>query len=151
MQLTPHFGLDELTHSATATRLGIQNAPTDSNLANLNILAGKLEMVRSILGRPMIISSGYRCPELNARVGGSQTSAHCQGLAADFTAPQFGIPSEICRALLAHAEELQWDQLIFEGTWVHLGFTADSNDARGEVLTATFSVGKATYTRGIIG
>ncbi len=150
--LTEHFTLEELTHSDLAVRQGIANRPSKEVLANLNTLAQKLEQVRAILGQSvLIISSGYRCPELNALIGGSRTSAHLRGLAADFKCPSFGSPAEICRAIQKHGSLLCFDQLIYEGTWCHIGFVSQDIDARGDVLTASFSGGRASYTRGIIG
>ena len=65
MKLSPHFSLEELTHSDIATRLGIDNTPTVEIINNLTFLAGELEYVRDILGNPMLISSGYRSYVLN--------------------------------------------------------------------------------------
>ena len=97
MTLTPHFALSEFTHSQTAARLGITNAATSPVIiANIRRTAAMLEKVRAILGKPILISSGYRCQELNAAVGGSQNSAHVDGLAVDFTCPGFGSPRDIC-------------------------------------------------------
>jgi zinc D-Ala-D-Ala carboxypeptidase len=93
--LTPNFALAELTASQAAARAGISNTPAAAHLANLERLAGQLELVREALGgRPMLISSGYRSPKVNALVGGSASSAHTKGLAADFTCPAFGPPRE---------------------------------------------------------
>ena len=150
-QLTDHFTFEELTRSDTAERLGIPNTLPVEVAENLTTLAENLEKVRAILGRPMRISSGFRSQELNAKIGGAQNSAHVQGLAADFTCPQFGTPVAICRALLRHADLLKWDQLIQEGSWVHIAFAKDPDTARGDVLTANFSGGRTTYTRGVIG
>jgi uncharacterized protein YcbK (DUF882 family) len=76
--------------SQTAARMGIDNTPTPEILKNLRIMAAKLEEIRSLLGVPVLVSSGYRCPALNKAVGGSKGSAHLLGLAADITAPSFG-------------------------------------------------------------
>ncbi|MEO5364370.1 MAG: D-Ala-D-Ala carboxypeptidase family metallohydrolase [Magnetococcus sp. DMHC-8] len=150
--MTEHFTLEELMHSDLAVRQGIANRPSSDIVANLKVLAQKLELVRTILGQSaVIISSGYRCPELNTRIGGSRTSAHLHGLAADFKCPSFGSPAAICRAIEKHASLLCFDQLIYEGTWCHIGFVSQDIDARGDVLTASFSGGRASYTRGIIG
>ena len=149
--LTDHFSLDELIASDTAVRQGIANQPSVEVAENLLLLAENLEKVRAILGRPMNISSGFRCQELNARIGGAQNSAHVQGLAADFTCPQFGTPVDTCRELLNHADALDWDQLIQEGTWVHIAFAKHGDTARRDVLTANFSGGRTTYTRGVTG
>ena len=84
MQLTEHFTLDEFTRSTTASRLKIDNRVPDELMANVKLTTIKLELVRKALGKPIIITSGYRCPALNARVGGVSTSAHTKGLAVDF-------------------------------------------------------------------
>ncbi len=143
MQLTPHFSLEELTSSSTAQRKGIDNTPSVSGIAHLTRLALGLEEVRDLLGHPMHINSGYRCPELNQAVGGSKTSAHMEGWAADFVCPDFGSPLKIVRAIVS--SHIQFDQIIQEGTWVHISF---SPLMRREVLTAHFGPGGATYTKG---
>lgn len=144
MNLSPHFTLEELTHSELAVRRGIDNTPPSDVLPRLALLAQLLEQVRAALGCPMMISSGYRSPAVNRAVGGSAMSAHCTGLAADFIAPAFGAPQEVAHAILASA--IEFDQLIHEGTWVHISFDARK---RGQVLTAHFNGGPATYTEGI--
>jgi hypothetical protein len=144
MQLTPHFSLEELTFSSTAVRLGIDNTPSPEVVANLTALCLELEIVRSLLGFPMHIDSGYRCPALNSVVNGVPNSAHLSGWAADFICPVFGTPLDIVRAIAA--SNIQFDQLIQEGTWVHIS-TAPT--LRQEVLTAHFVNGKASYQQGI--
>lgn len=144
MNLSAHFTLEELTRSDIALRKGIDNTPTDETVGNLTDLAAALEQVRSFLGFPLYVNSAYRSPKVNTAVGGSPTSAHCRGYAADFVSPQFGSPKEVCMAIME--SDLPFDQLIFEGTWVHL--SVDPR-LRGEVLTAHFGVGGVTYTNGI--
>ncbi len=124
-KLTEHFTLDEFTASQTAARMGIPNVPAGDELANVQRTAEVMERVRTLLGnRPILISSGYRCPEVNRAVGGSSTSAHMSGLAVDFTCPGFGSPREICNALSPHMADLGLDQLIYEfDSWVHLGLS----------------------------
>lgn len=122
-QLTPHFSLAEMTVSETAARKGLNNTPAQPELQNLVRLCRVLEKVRTILDeKPILISSGYRSPAVNAAVGGSKTSAHMSGLAADFIVPGFGGPLVVCRTLQKHIQELGIDQLIWEfDTWIHLG------------------------------
>jgi len=103
-----------------------------------------MEGVRTLLGAPIIISSGYRSPEVNKAVGGAKNSQHTKGEAVDFICPGYGSPLKICKAIAASG--IKFDQLIQEGTWVHISFS-DAN--RREVLTADFSKGKATYTKGL--
>lgn len=133
MKLSEHFTLDELTRSDTATRLGIDNAPDAEALAAIREhLAPGLERVRALLGVPLLISSGYRSPQLNAQIpGSSDTSAHTLGFAADFTAPAYGSPWDICQAVATG--NIRFDQLIYEyGQWVHVSFDPRG---RGQVLT----------------
>ena len=124
-QLTPNFHLREFTRSATALAHGLDNTPTTAHRENLLRLAKTLESVRLLLAHPILISSGYRSAQLNQLVGGSATSDHALGLAADFTCPGYGSVEDVCRAIADSS--IPFDQLIFEqgGThWVHLGIGA---------------------------
>ena len=148
MSLTPHFSLQELCESDTAVRKGIDNTPDAEVSANLLLLARGLERLRSILGYPLRITSAYRGPKLNAAIGGSKSSAHMRGLAADFTCAEYGSPLEICKVILAHTDEIGFDQCIQEGRWVHLSFPEEGLP-KGEVLTAHFGNSGTTYTKGL--
>ncbi|WP_333992690.1 D-Ala-D-Ala carboxypeptidase family metallohydrolase [Burkholderia orbicola] len=149
MQLTPHFTLEELTRSDTARARQIDNTPTPVAAANLRRLAQTLERARALLGgRPMQITSGYRSPTLNRAVGGVPTSAHAQGLAADFVCAGFGAPIDVARRLAA--TELPFDQIINEfSRWVHIGLAADGVVPRRQLLTARKIDGRTTYTVGV--
>lgn len=149
MQLTDHFSLEEMIASETAVRQGINNAPSLAVQKNLVRTCQTLEQVRVLLGSKSIsISSGYRCDALNRAIGGAMTSAHSFGLAADFKCPGFGSPLDICRALAA--SKISFDQLIYEGTWVHLGLAADGAKPRQQILTAVFKTGRpTTYVAGL--
>lgn len=145
MRLSAHFVLGEFTRSSTATKRGIDNTPSQAHLANLRELAATLELVRSVLGHPIHISSGYRSPALNRAVGGSVTSDHANGLAADFTCPGFGSVQPVCEAILAAG--IQFDQLIYEQgatEWVHLGI---GTRMRRQVLSWSPKSGYATGLR----
>jgi zinc D-Ala-D-Ala carboxypeptidase len=137
--LSEHFSLAEFTYSQTASRLGLDNRPGEAELANLERTAAVMEEVRRICGdQPVQITSGYRSPAVNAACGGSSTSAHMSGLAADFIVPAFGEPIDICHAIEPYLEALAIDQLIHEyGDWVHLGLAATADAARCECLTIT--------------
>ena len=126
-QLTEHFTLEELCHSDTADACGIDNScPTSDIEANLLRVATVLEDIRALCGNnPVIISSGYRCDAVNDEVGGADNSAHLYGLAADFTIPAFGTPTDVCNEIMPYLDDLQIDQLIDESSgtarWVHVG------------------------------
>lgn len=147
-RLTDHFSLAELTQSETAARRRIDNTPSPAAIENLTRTAQTLEQVRALLGgRPVLVSSGYRSPALNAAVGGAAKSAHMTGLAADFICPGFGSPLEICRKLAA--SNLSFDQIIQEGTWTHIGLAPVGQKPRQQVLTANFGPGATTYANGL--
>lgn len=139
MQLSPNFTLVEFTISETASRHGISNEPSVGDIENLKRLAHALEEVRMLLGRPLQITSGYRSPRLNDAIKGSQLSYHTKGLAADFIAPPLPV-IEICRRI--EASNIEFDQLIYEYQWVHLGLAMSAQ--RRQVLTKRSSGGYAT-------
>jgi zinc D-Ala-D-Ala carboxypeptidase len=120
VNLTPHFTLDELT---VTQHRGVDNTPpTLTVMANLRRTAMLLEQVRTRLGVPVLVSSGYRCAELNTAVGGQANSQHLTGQAADFIAPAFGGPVAVASAL-RDTVGLDYDQLILEfDRWVHISW-----------------------------
>lgn len=120
MQLSEHFSLEEMTQSQTASRLGLDNTPSDQVTDNLRATCEKFEAVRDLLGLPITVTSGYRSPAVNKAVGGVGTSAHCEGWAVDFICPAFGSPYQIAEKIMASG--LRFDQLIMEHTWVHIAF-----------------------------
>jgi len=147
-KLSLNFRLSEFTVSQEGARAGLRNEPLSSHVANLTRVANLLEQVRTLLGNHrIIISSGYRSPAINNLVGGSATSAHMQGLAADFICPDYGTPRQICQAIAD--SPIPFDQLIQEGTWVHLGLSV--GEPRRDVCTAIFVAGSKTkYPKGIL-
>lgn len=148
LRLTPNFTLAELVHSETAVRKGLLNVPTAAVITNLKtVLAPGMQRIRDLLASPIAVSSGYRSPAVNKAIGGSATSQHTRGEACDFTAPGYGTPLQVCRAIVANKSKIGFDQLIFEGTWVHVSFVAAG--ARGQVLTAHFGGGGVRYTPGL--
>lgn len=129
MKLSEHFTLEELISSDTAKAKGIDNTPTVEAAANLAILANKvLEPARVAFCRPIIISSGYRCEELNAAVKGAKNSQHKYGLAADLqVSPISGL-----RTLFDILKGMDVDQLLYEHNsqgkkWIHVSYTVDAN------------------------
>ena len=131
---SPNFSMDELTHSDTAARHGIDNTPNDNEKENLYKLAMEMEDVRELLNnKPIFVSSGYRCLALNELLGSKKTSSHIKGLAVDFTCRQFGTPNEIVFALIN--SDIPYDQVILEfDRWVHLSFCEDQETPRRQAL-----------------
>lgn len=123
-QLTAHFSLEEMTRSATATQCGIPNEPGIAFISNLQHLCQEvLEPLREHVGKPIHVSSGYRCRELNQLVGGVPNSQHMKGEAADLIVPT----PAIGREWLAWIEKncKHFDQAILERNkkgawWLHV-------------------------------
>lgn len=123
-----HFTIKELTHSTTAVQRGIDNMPNDEQIENLKqLVENVLDPLREAYGRPIRINSGFRSKELNVAIGGSKTSDHVNGNAADITAGS----QERNRRLfeLIQSLNLPFDQLIDEKnfSWVHVSFRKDKN------------------------
>ncbi len=118
MKLSPNFSLEELTFSQIAARRGLNNIPSEKVKDNLERLAFFLEQVRKLFNKPLLISSGYRSREVNEAVGGSKTSQHCEGCAADFNVKGVS-PSAVVRAIVD--ANIPYDQVILEfDSWVHI-------------------------------
>ena len=155
--VTANFRYSELIHSNTAVRLGIENIPTIVHKVNLIESCNKLwQPARDILGKTMIISSGYRSPLVNSKVGGSDSSAHSIGCAIDFTSPSFGNSRAIANKLAKEfkTKGIKFDQLILEfpdsnSSWVHLGYKNRKGEQRCQLLTAVKRNGKTVYLSGL--
>lgn len=142
MQLSEHFSLEECEFSQTAVRNGLDNTPNQEQIRNLQALCEHvLEPVRSLIKQPLQVNSGYRSPRVNAAVGGAPNSQHMEGKAADMVCFAMG-PLGLFKAIVQSG--IEFDQLIFEGTWVHVSYDAGRN--RQQLLRATFQAGRATYT-----
>ena len=147
MNITKNFSLLELTSSETAARKGIDNTPSTEVVANLRYLfENVVQPLRDWYGKPINISSAYRCPALNKAIGGSTTSDHCLGRAVDFT-----LPKEDYKKVFEHLKTMAFDQLIWEmgndeaPQWIHVSFRVDGN--RKQVLKAHKNVlGQTKYT-----
>lgn len=154
MQLSKNFNLTEMTRSEAAARGGFDNTPPPEAVENLRALCvNVLQPLRDAMGRAMRVNSGYRGPDANRAVGGSATSQHCKGEAADIEFD--GFDNKLLAQKIIELR-LPFDQLILEGYkagdpnsgWVHVSHRRDGPQ-RGQVLTATFQKGKAIYTQGI--
>ena len=151
MQLTENFTLQEFLDSDTAVKKGIKGQfnPPANIVSNLALLAGKLQDIRNRYnkkrvgqGKPRIamkINSGWRSPELNKAVGGSNTSAHMSGLAADVVLTIRGQRAD--KATFADfynyvQTEHTFDQLINEHkySWIHIGYKLNESEYRNMVF-----------------
>lgn len=140
-----YFTIDELIKSATAQRKGIDNSPSAQVKANLTALVDKvLDPLREAYGKPIIVTSGYRCEKLNKAVGGAASSQHVKGQAADIRSVQ-DTPEENKKLFdLIVKLGLPFDQLINEYgyDWVHVSFGPRH---RRQKLKAVRKNGRTTY------
>ena len=139
--LSRNFRLDEFTRSQTASRHGIDNTPTKEAFLNLVFLCKHvLQPIRTYYGRPVSISSGYRCLEVNEIIGGSEKSQHMFGKAVDFEI--MGLDNYAV-ALKISKIGIVFDQLILEhhnprhpqSGWVHISYDRDKIAQRRQLLT----------------
>ena len=153
MKLSEHLDLAEVTRSESAKRKGISNMPTEAHIANFKLLAENIfEPIRNHFRCPIIISSGYRSKELNAAIGGSLTSQHCQGEAIDIDMD--GTPNGVTNRMVFDyiKDNLNFDQLIYEfgdannPDWVHVSYESTGTQ-RKQVLRASRSGGKTVYSK----
>lgn len=135
MKRIKYFSLAEFIHSATAKRLNIDNTPTFEIVDNLNRLADYLDNIREKLGKPILVSSGYRCPVLNKAVGGVYNSQHQKGLAADLVCADMSKLESVLR------ETGGFDQLIKEhrkgfpnSFWFHVSVCARNGKPRNQII-----------------
>lgn len=154
MQLTKNFSVAELSRSEAATRLGVDNTPTPEAIENLRALAEKvLQPLRDAMGKPMRVNSAYRGPEANKAVGGSKTSQHMTGEAADIEFDGFD-NKKLAQKIVDL--KLPFDQIILEfykdgdpnSGWVHVSHKR-GGPQRGQVLRAVSEGGKTKYLTGL--
>ncbi len=144
MNLSTNFTVEEFISSDTAKSKKIDNTPSELVLSNLNMLCNNiLEPLKTLIKKPIYISSGYRCLALNTAIGGSKTSQHMEGKAADIKAK--GLTTEELFQLIIKSN-LKFDQVIQEfDRWVHISWNNEAN--RNEKLRATKVDNKTVYTK----
>jgi hypothetical protein len=134
MKKIKYFSLSEFLNSATAKRLGIDNVPTFEVVDNLNKLADYLDVIREKVGKPILISSGFRCPVLNKAVGGVSNSQHQKGLAADLICADMKSLEKVLR------ETGGFDKLIKEhckgskSFWYHVSVAPRNGRPRQQII-----------------
>jgi zinc D-Ala-D-Ala carboxypeptidase len=153
MNLTANFTLAEMVKSETALRHNMDNTPGEVEIENLKRLCEQvLQPVREHFKTGVKVNSGFRHPEVNAKVGGSKTSDHCKGQAADIEIP--GIPNADLAIWIM--DNLQYTQLILEfytpgipdSGWVHVSY--DPANLKKQNLTAVKKDGKTVYLPGLV-
>lgn len=125
MKLTQNFTLEEMTVSATAKRLKIINDPSITEIMKLQKLCSEvLQPIRDKFKKPIVVTSGYRCPKLNAAVGGVRTSQHLLGEAADISVGGKYQNKQLFDLIFQMIinKEIQVGQLIdeYDYRWLHI-------------------------------
>jgi hypothetical protein len=148
-QLSKSFTLEEFLKSQEATRLGIDNTPNEEQIFNLQLLCNNIiQPIRDFYNKPLLISSGYRSPELCIAIGSTTKSQHTKGQAADFEIS--GIPNKEVADFIVGS--LDWDQCILEfwnenepnSGWVHCSYAYGAN--RRQYLKAQRINGTIVYS-----
>lgn len=135
IQLSKHFKLSEFIKSSTATARKIDNTPTLEVVSNLQYLCvNVLEPLREYFNSPIVISSGYRCPKLNAAVGGVSSSQHMTGEACDIHIPDEATGKKWFEWMISN---LRYHQLIWEKAtpasthhWIHVAIRQDGTNSQ---------------------
>ena len=149
MKLSEHFSLSEFERSATATKLGIDNSVPSQYIPALQQLCQEiLEPLRAFAQQSIIISSGYRCPQLNLKVGGVYSSQHTLGEACDIRIPEYDFTGEqgqrftnidiLDRWFTWIMNNCDYDQLILEHAhgeyWLHVSCRQNKRKNRHQVI-----------------
>lgn len=148
-RISKHISYNEGVFSNTAIRKGINNEPTGDQIESMKLLAERIfEPLRAAFGgKPIRISSFFRCTALNVAVGGSKSSQHCKGEGIDIKSTTATTNKELFDYI---KDNLEFDQLIWEygdennPDWIHVSFT-DRYPNRGVVLKAVKGEGYINY------
>lgn len=132
VRLSPNFYLSDFTRSSLADRRGLDNDPDPKQLEDLIRTALVLEEVRKQFG-DLHVNSAFRSRLVNAAAGGAASSAHLDGRAVDFVSVRVSL-RDVVAWIIAHREELGVDQVIYEGTWIHLGIARAGEKPRHQAL-----------------
>lgn len=131
-----YFSLTEFSRSDTAGRQGIDNSiPPECRRSIEALVDAVLDPLREAWGKPITVTSGYRCPALNRAVGGVATSQHLKGEAADITTGNYVDNARLFQRIIDM--HLPFDQLIFEAgdirtgpAWIHISHKSDGHNRR---------------------
>jgi len=147
--ISEHISYKEGVYSITATRLGVDNTPSDEQLANMELVAEKVfEPLREWVGGPIKINSFFRGSKLNKAIGGAKSSQHMKGQAIDID-DTYGV---VANSEMYHyiKENLDFDQLIWEfgdddnPNWIHVSYVSEDSNRR-RCLKAYKEQGRSKY------
>ena len=137
--MSKFFSLKELIASTEAYKRKIDNTPGEEEKEHLEELMEFLDGIRSAWGSAIIVTSGYRCPELNKNVGGAKTSAHLTGYAVDCV-PANNRKKEFFEFCKEYLKDRDFDELLFEknnsgSIWCHIALKSIDGKQRRKIRT----------------
>lgn len=131
-----YFKISELTYSATAKKYNIDNTPNDIEVKHMEELIEFLDGVRTKWGSALLVSSGFRCEELNTKLGGAKTSAHRTGYAVDIC-PANNQKTKFFDFMKEYLQDKEFDELIFEtsgkSSWIHFALKSIQGKQRRKI------------------
>ena len=135
------FTLKEFERSSVADKYNIDNTIPKELVPHIEELIDFLNPIREVWGKPIIVTSGYRCNELNKKVGGVSNSAHTIGYGVDLQSGDFRVFSNFIKSYFMSHPEVKFDQVIIEKSgksqWIHIGLYNKDNKQRGMVFGVT--------------
>ena len=137
--MSKYFSLKELIASTEAYKRKIDNTPGEEENAHLEELMEFMDGIRSAWGSAIIVTSGYRCPELNEAIGGSKKSAHLAGYAVDCV-PANNRKKEFFEFCKEYLKDLDFDEMLFEknskgAIWIHIALKSIDGKQRKKIKT----------------
>ena len=136
-----YFTLKEFERSSVADKYNIDNTIPKELVPHIEELIDFLNPIREVWGKPIIVTSGYRCNELNKKVGGVSNSAHTIGYGVDLQSGDFRVFSNFIKSYFMSHPEVKFDQVIIEKSgksqWIHIGLYNKDNKQRGMVFGVT--------------
>ena len=136
-----YFNLKEFERSSVADKYNIDNTIPKELVPHIEELIDFLNPIREVWGKPIIVTSGYRCNELNKKVGGVSNSAHTIGYGVDLQSGDFRVFSNFIKSYFMSHPEVKFDQVIIERSgksqWIHIGLYNKDNKQRGMVFGVT--------------
>ena len=133
-----YFTLKEFERSSVADKYNIDNTIPKELVPHIEELIDFLNPIREVWGKPIVVTSGYRCKELNKKVGGVDSSAHTIGYGVDLQSGDFRVFSNFIKSYFQAHPEIKFDQVIIEKSgksqWIHIGLYNKDNKQRGQLF-----------------
>ena len=133
-----YFNLKEFERSSVADKYNIDNTIPKELIPHIEELIDFLNPIREVWGKPIVVTSGYRCKELNKKVRGVDSSAHTIGYGVDLVSGDFRVFSNFIKSYFMSHPEIKFDQVIIEKSgksqWVHIGLYNKDNKQRGQLF-----------------